>query len=128
MDKNFAYAASDLTDREITSIFKVVNQVRGKYAGLPNTAENLEKLRDEALTRLMEIGIIATLDPAPVFYGEPPTLEIIGKVAGDPIEKYGFDHEQKGYEVNKAIEKGEDWLGQKETIDKRKDKGKKKDV
>lgn len=124
MDKNFAYSASDLTDREITRIFKVVEGVRTRYAGLPNTAENLEKLRDEALTRLMEIGIIATLDPAPCFYGEPPTLEIIGKLANDPLYTDGFDHEQKGWEVNKAVEKGEDWLGQKETIDKRKDRGK----
>lgn len=120
MDKNFAYAASDLTDREITRIFSVVENVRQKYAGKPNTADNLEALRDEALTRLMDIGIIATLDPAPCFYGEPPTLEIIGKL-DNSLVKDGFDHEQKGWEVNKAIERGEDWLGQKDKIDKRRD-------
>lgn len=125
MDKHFAHSASDLTDREITEVFKVVNVIRVKYAGLPNTADNLEKLRDEALTRLMEIGIIATLDPAPVFYGEPPTLEVIGKL-DNSLFTDGFDHEQKGWEVNKANDRDEDWLGQKESIDKLKDKGKKK--
>lgn len=126
MDKNFAYSATDLTDREITQVFKVVETVRQKWAGRPNTADNLDSLRDEALTRLMDIGIIATLDPAPCFYGQPPTLEIIGKIDTDPIHKYGMDHEQKGYEVNKAVERGEDWLGQKETIDKKKDNKDKK--
>ena len=125
-DKHFAYSATDLTDREITRVFKVVEAIRVKYAGRPNTAENLDALRDEALTRLMEIGILATLDPAPCFYGEPPTLEIIGKLDNDPIHKDGFDHEQKGWEVNKANDRGEDWLGQKDSIDKMKDKGKKK--
>jgi hypothetical protein len=119
-DKNFALAAVDLTDREIQATLKVVEAVRLKYAGLPNTADNLEALRDEVLTRLMDINVLATLDPAPCFYGEPPELEIIGKIKGDPIEKYGFDHEQKQYEVLKSKERGEDFLGQKENIDKRK--------
>jgi hypothetical protein len=44
---------------------KVIVQVQRKYALRQNTAENLEMLRDEALTRLMDIGVIATLDPAP---------------------------------------------------------------
>lgn len=118
MDKNFAYAAMDLTDREITQVFQILSVVRAKYAGKPNTADNLDALRDEALTRLMEIGILATLDPAPCFYGDPPTIEILGKVKGDAIEKQGFDHEQKGWEVNKAKDRGEDWLGQKESVDK----------
>lgn len=119
-DKNFALAAVDLTDREIQATLKVVEAVRLKYAGLPNTPDNLEALRDEVLTRLMDINVLATLDPAPCFYGEPPELEIIGKIKGDPIEKYGFDHEQKQYEVLKSKERGEDFLGQKENIDKRK--------
>jgi hypothetical protein len=120
--KNFAYSASELTDREITQLFKVVEEVRMRYAGRANTPENLEALRDETLTRLMGMGILATLDPAPCFYGEPPVIEVIGKVQGDAIHKHGFDHEQKGWEVNKSRERNEEWLGQKEKIDSRKPK------
>lgn len=124
--RGFAHAAADLEDSEITEVFKVVALVRDKYAGKANTAENLEKLRDETLTRLMEIGVLATLDPAPCFYGEPPIIEIIGKVKEDTtFHKEGFDHEKKMYEVRKATERGEDWLGQKESVNKlkpRKDK------
>jgi hypothetical protein len=96
-----------------------------KYANKPNTADNLERLRDEVLTRLSEINILATLDPAPCFYGEPPIVEIIGKVATDPIHKVGMDHEKKRYEVLKSKERNEDYLGQKERYNKlkpRKDK------
>lgn len=121
-EKGIAQAATDLTDREITQVFEAIELVRQKYAGKANTPDNLEQLRDEALTRLMSIGILATLDPAPCFHGEPPIVEIIGKISGDPIEKHGFDHEQKSWEVNKANDRGEDWLGQKEKPDKLKRK------
>lgn len=119
--RDFAHAAGDLTDTEISRLFTVVEEVRMRHAGKTNTAENLDALRDETLTRLMEIGILATLDVAPCFYGEPPTLEIVGKITGDGIHKHGFDHEQKQWEVRKSVERGEDWLGQKEGVNKRKD-------
>ncbi|HEY5446429.1 MAG TPA: hypothetical protein VIJ87_18610 [Pyrinomonadaceae bacterium] len=123
--KDFAHSASDLTDAEISRFFKVVEEVRVKYAGRKNSVENLESLRDETLTRLMDIGILATMDPSPCFYGEPPVIEVVGKVQGDSLHKHGFDHEQKGWEVNKANERNEQWLGQKEPLNKRKDdKGK----
>lgn len=119
--KDFAHSASDLTDAEITRFFKVIEEVRTKYAGRKNTVENLESLRDETLTRLMDIGILATLDPTPCYYGEPPIIEVVGKIQGDGLHKYGFDHERKGWEVTRSVERNEEWLGQKEPLDKRKD-------
>src|SRR4051794_38110041 len=112
--KDLAHAAGDLTDSDITKVFRIVEQVRVRYAGKTNTAENLEALRDEVLTKLSDIGILATLDPTPCFYGEPPTLEVLGKVAGHADHKYGFDHEKKGWEVRKSVERNEQWLGEKE--------------
>lgn len=122
-DRAFSQSASDLTDHEIQQTFKIVELVRLKYAGKPNTSENLEQLRDEVLTRLAEdVNILASFDPAPCFYGEPPILEILGKVTGDGLYKDGFDHEKKQYEVIKSKERGEDYLGQKESYDKLKPK------
>lgn len=112
-----AQVATDLTDEEIGRVGAIVTQVQQKYAGRPNTAKNLEELRDEILTRLAEINILATLDPSPVFYGEPPTLEIIGHVSA-PNEG-AFDHEKKRHEVIKAKELNEDYRGQKESYNKR---------
>lgn len=120
--KQLASVASELTDEEIKWVFEIVMMTRAKYSGRSNSSKNLEAMRDEVLTRLMERNIIAELDPAPALYGEPPVLEIIGKVTGDGYHKYGFDHEKKYYEVNKAVERKEDFLGQKERYNKRKDK------
>lgn len=117
--KGFAHAAADLTDSEISEVFKIIALVQEKYANKANTPENLEKLRDETLTRLMDVGVLATLDPAPCFYGEPPVIEVIGKIKEDKtFHTEGFDHEKKQYEVRKATERGEDWLGQKESANK----------
>jgi hypothetical protein len=120
--KKFAHSAigNDLTDSEVSQVFTVIEKVRLSYAGKRNTVENLDALRDETLTRLMEIGILATMDPAPCFYGEPPVVEIIGKVPSDSVHKHGYDHEKEYWEVNKANERKEDWLGQKEKVNKRK--------
>lgn len=121
--KDLAHSAGELTDSEISKMFKIVEEVRLRYSGRSNTPENLEALRDEVLNKLMDIGILATLDPTPCFYGEPPTLEIVGKVEADKVfHTEGFDHEKKQYEVRKATDRGEEWLGQKEAVDSRKQK------
>lgn len=118
----FVHWSDELTDDEAVEAVKVIGQVQKKYQHMRNSKENLEALRDEALYRLMEIGILAELDPAPCFYGEPPVLEIRGKVSTDPIHQHGFDHEKKQYEVRKALERGEEYLGQKERPNQRRDK------
>lgn len=113
--EGLAKMAGELTDEEVMKVGKLVAELVTKYGTRPNTAENLEALRDEALTRLAaELNVLATLDPAPCFYGEPPTLEIIGKMPGDVIHKEGFDHEKKQWEVREANKRNEAFRGQKE--------------
>jgi hypothetical protein len=114
--KQFVHWSDELTDTESTQAVKVIAEVQEKYKNRTNSVENLEELRDEVLYKLMEIGIVAEFDPTPCFYGEPPILEIKGKRE----MKYGFDHEQKGWEVRRALERGEDYLGQKEQPNSRK--------
>lgn len=120
-EKELAGVATDLQDTEIQQVIAVVYQIQAKYAHRANTAANLEALRDEALTRLADIGVLATVDPSPCFYGEPPVIEIIGKV-GDPGFKQEMDHERKAFEVRKATVRGEQYLGQKERPNKRRKK------
>lgn len=122
--KQFVHWQDELTDEEAVAAVKIVAEIQAKYAHRPNTKENLEELRDEALTRLMALNIVAELDPSPCFHGEPPILEIRGKVAGDPIHTQGFDHEKKQWEVRRAAERNEDYLGQKERANSRSDKKK----
>lgn len=120
--KDFAGFASDLTDKEIKQAILIIEEVRWKYAGKANSAKNLEALRDEILTRLADMSVLATVDVAPCFYGEPPELEIVGKIAGDDIHEHGFDHERKRHEVLEANRRGEDYRGQKEPYNVRRDK------
>lgn len=107
-----ASMATDLTDEEVKKIGFVANGIIRRYAMRRNTVENLEEMRDELLTKLAEINILATVDPTPVFYGEPPLLDILGHVS----QTHGgmFDHEKKQHEVQKAVELNEDYRGQKE--------------
>lgn len=111
---DLVYKASDLLDYEVQEIAQVMYEISSKYSTKSNSVKNLEEMRDEILTRLAEINVVAEVDPAPCLYGQPPEVEIVGKVASDPIHKYGFDHERKAHEVNEAKKRGEDWRGQKE--------------
>lgn len=121
--KDLAGFATELLDSEVQQVVAIVVGVQEKYKLRANTAANLEALRDEALTRLAQIGVLATLDPAPCFYGEAPILEIIGKI-DNPGVHAEFDHEQKGYEVRKSVQRGEDYLGQNERVNPRRPKKK----
>jgi hypothetical protein len=126
--KQFVHWADELTDTEAIAAVKIISQIQVKYQYKTATKENLEALRDEALTRLSEINILAELDPAPILNGEPPTIEIKGKMAIDDIHQYGFDHEKKKWEIDKARERNEDYLGEKQELPSRKggDKSKEK--
>ena len=121
--KQFVHNSDELADSEAVKAVRLIGEVQIKYAKKVATKENLHALRDEALYRLAtQLGIKAELDPTPCFYGEPPILEIQGKMAGDDIHKYGFDHEKKGWEVRKAHERGEDYLGEKESLESKRHK------
>lgn len=119
--KQLVHFADELTDTESTEAFQLVMELQAKYGLKPNTVDNLHELRDEALTRLMEMNILAELDVTPCFHGEPPILELKGKIAGDSIHSYGFDHEKKKWEIDQARKKGEDYLGEKESPKSRKE-------
>jgi len=120
--KQFAEFASELQDTEVEQLIKIHVALQQKWAFRANTVENLEAMRDEYLTRFAEAGIVATVDASPCLYGEPPVVEILGKVSGDPIHTDGFDHERKQWEVRRAVERNEDYLGQKERPNARREK------
>lgn len=120
--KQFVHSNDELTDSENINAVKIIAEVQQRWARKANTKDNLEMLRDEVLTRLAEINVSAEFDPSPCFYGESPIVEFRGKISGDSIHKYGKDHERHRYEILKAKERGEDYLGEKESIKSRKEK------
>lgn len=119
--KQFVHFNDQLTDSESIEAVQVIGEAQMKWASKHNSKENLEALRDEVLTKLMEINILAEFDVAPCFHGEPPIVEFIGKIAGDGLHKYGFDHEKKKWEIDRAHDRGEDYLGEKESLKSRKE-------
>lgn len=120
--KQLAEVAYELTDEEVQKTFTTVMEISEKYKYRRATPEVLTELEDEVKTRLHAIGILATVNAMPVLDGQPPFVDIIGKVSDDGLHQHGFDHERKGWEINKANERKEDYLGQKESINKRRDK------
>lgn len=124
--KDFSGAMTlDLSDDEIKRALKVcVSAVRKhqtmwrqKYPfdSIEQVADLLEELEKELAYKMMEeVDCLVRVDGTPVFVGQPPVIEWLGKVQGTSLDKYGQDHERKTYEVQKATERGEDYLGQKD--------------
>lgn len=122
--KDFSGALTlDMTDAEIKKAFEIIASLKEKYQGrwrtmyfdsMEKVANELETFGDEVKTRLAEgVNVLATVDGSPVLAGEPPVIEIIGRIAGDSFEKHGMDHEKKQWEVQRASERDEDYYGQK---------------
>jgi hypothetical protein len=124
--KQFSGAMTlDLTDDEIKKALEItVNIVRKhqtkwrlKYPfdSLEQVADLLEELEKELGHRLMEeLDVLVKVDGTPVFEGLPPVIDWMGKLDTSSLAKYGQDHEKKTWEVQKAKDRGEDFLGQKD--------------
>lgn len=119
-DKEFSDALTlDLTDDEIKMFGILFQQVRGRYYGrrydtLEQGVKIVEEMEKEMQTVMAErLSILCRFDVSPMIMGQPPIFEVMGRIPGHSIEKYGFDHEKKEYEVKKATARDEDYLGQK---------------
>lgn len=120
-------ATLDFTDEEIKRMMEVIVQAINKHQPrwrerimhdtsltVEGLSDMMDQFRDEVVTKLgEELQIAANVDAAPCLEGQPPIVEIIGHLPGSTMDKYGFDHEQKGWEVTRAAGRGEDYLGQK---------------
>jgi hypothetical protein len=117
----------DLTDDEIKRAFEMTVKITAKWhekfarrfgphsiftpeEALEALDEFEEELKYELATRL---HVYATVDPTPVFEGEPPIVEFAGALPSHSIAKHGFDHEKKTWEVQHATAREEDYYGQK---------------
>jgi hypothetical protein len=110
----------ELQDHEISRMMEIFGSTWKKYIGRRfDTVEQGMQIVSEAekeITQRManELEVLCTIDVTPMLMGEPPILEVHGKLPTSDFAKYGFDHEQKEYEVKTATARGEDFLGQKE--------------
>jgi hypothetical protein len=103
---------TELREEDVRNIGRLAAQIVPKYKYRLRSAQTLQEFDNEVMHRFAEVGLIARVlpDPDTGMY----TIDVIGHVPGHDIHKFGFDHEEKQYEVRKATERGEDYRGQKE--------------
>jgi hypothetical protein len=124
--KQFSGAMTlEMTDDEIKRALEItVGTVRKHqeqwkrkfpFDSIEQCADLLEELEKELAYKLMEaVDVLVRVDGTPIFVGQPPVIEYMGKLDTSSLAKYGQDHEKKEWEVKKAEARDEDYLGQKD--------------
>lgn len=123
--KEFSDALTlDLTDEEIQQALRIIIAVSSKWQEVFRsrlrhvnfTIEDAMKLVDQFEDELVyelatKLDVLAHVDVAGVFEGKPPVVELVGALPSHSSAKHGLDHERKEWEVKKAKDKGQDFLG-----------------
>lgn len=125
--KEFSDALTlDLTDEEIQKAMELILQIRRKWSakfrakfsghGGFTVDEAFKMLNDFEVelkdTLADKMDLLISVDMEPVVMGQPPTIVLEGALPSHSSAKYGLDHEKKGWEVKKAKEKNESFLGE----------------
>lgn len=110
LDTFASEAFKDIYDEDIATIGKVYKEVMEKWRLKSNTMANLREMSTEMEGKLAQAGFRSRVDWTPSIYGQQPILDILGPIHE---RKEETDHDKKQWEVNKANDRGEDWLGQK---------------
>lgn len=114
----------DLTDEEITRFLQITLPIRQRWSSTFRsklrhnnfTVEEAFKLLDEFEDELVyelatKMDLLVSVNVEPVLEGEPPIIDILGALPSHSSAQYGLDHEKKSWEVKRAKERGEDFLG-----------------
>jgi hypothetical protein len=127
--KKFSGAMTlDLTDAEIQAAMRIVNRVKQKYQEvfrrkfndpstftLDDVHKWVDQFEDEIKYELADkVNVLASVDTVPLLEGKPLSIEWLGVLPGGNLERYGMDHERKGWEVKRANQRGENYLGEKD--------------
>lgn len=126
--KQFSDAlTTDLTDHEIKQAFEILLPIKKKWEArfslklgdlnfdVEKAMELVDQMEEEIKYELAtRLDLYVTIDATPVFEGKPLIIEFNGALPSHSTAEYGFDHEKKTYEVQKATDRGEDYLGQKD--------------
>lgn len=115
----------DLTDDEIQRAMEITLSIRRKWSdkfrsrfGVHGgfTAEDAFRMLDQFETELKEtlaerMDLVASVDMEPVLMGEPPIITFEGALPSHYTAQFGMDHEKKEWEVKRAKDRGQDFLG-----------------
>lgn len=125
--KQFSDALTqDLSDEEISKALQLMLPIKEKWEerfrakatsplfGVEEAMELVDQFEEELKYELAtKLHVYATVDVTPLFEGQPMVIEFQGALPSHDIAKYGFDHERKTDNVQKATAQGEAYLGEK---------------
>jgi hypothetical protein len=119
----------DLTDSEISQALRITLPIKEKWSAIfvrklnsgqftvDQAMKLVDQFEDELVTTLAtKMDLIATVDASPVFEGQPLIVDFVGALDSHYTANYGFDHEKKAWEVQRANLRGEDFLGSRESV------------
>jgi hypothetical protein len=106
---------SDLTDAEHKKCVELAWALRQVFATRANTKDNLEEFAKVAKEGYQKLGFVIDVDTMPCVIADqhgrtgPPEIVVIRRLNPETT----MDHEYKRWEVLKAKERGEKFLGEK---------------
>jgi len=110
MDNKFVdEALSDLYDEDIKRIGELYSEMLDKFAHKTNNPQNISEMCKWGEDKFRSAGYNVGFDLQGILLGMAPTLVIRGKISHDT----DFDHDKKRFEVLRANDRGEKYLGQK---------------
>lgn len=114
----------DLYDWEIQKVANAFAECNAMAMSTRNTQQNVRELGLRIQDTFLRVGFLVNVDMAPCLILLPngrtgsPEVEIIGRV-DDPFNDKGFDHDEKRFEVQDAVARGEKYRGDKERVNKK---------
>lgn len=91
----------ELMESEIMGAWKVLEHLQNKYGYMKASHDNLLSLKGEADEMFEKIGLQVIVDwvlPGISMKQEPPTITIVGRLAGND-----YNPEQNRYEIGKGV-------------------------
>lgn len=103
-------ALADLHDEDIVVVGQIWAEISRRFSHKTNTQHNLNEMAKFAEAEFARKGFLVHVNLQGVLLNEGPSIDVVAKISDQE-----FDHDKKGWEVKKAVGKGEKFLGQKET-------------
>lgn len=115
----------DLTDAEIQRAMEITLRIRSKWSArfrsrfgthggfsFDDAVTMLNQFESELKeTMATEMDLMVSVDMEPVLAGAPPVITFEGALPSHSSAVYGLDHERKEWEVKRAKDLGQDFLG-----------------
>jgi hypothetical protein len=96
-------------DEDIKRIGVIWREIQQQFMRKPNDHFHVGEMAKRAQDECFKIGYVIRVHTAECLLGVgPATIEVIGRVPGHEFNVHGLDHERRGHEIRRAVERNED--------------------